>query len=179
MSWNHPNAAPILGVEISTDFSWNEHMKKVTAKANKASGFERKNLSKCPERVKQQAYTALIRPRMEYAWWDPHLLKHKDQLEMVERRSAWFIKNDYQREEGTFTKILQDLQWKTLEQRRKLIRLLLMYKIVNGLIGISIPEYVTRAWHGTRGYHQLRSHQLSTNCDTLYLQIQFPVQNNM
>ena len=62
-----------LGVEISTDLSWDEHVKKVTAKANKALGFVRRNLSKCRERVKEQACTALVRPHMEYACcaWDP------------------------------------------------------------------------------------------------------------
>ena len=51
-----------LGVEIETDLSWNENVKKITSKANKALGFVRRNMSKCPIKVKEQAYTALVRP---------------------------------------------------------------------------------------------------------------------
>ena len=46
-------------------------------KANRSLGFLRRNLSSCPEGVKEAAYKALVRPHVEYASsvWDPHLIK--------------------------------------------------------------------------------------------------------
>ena len=156
-----------LGVELARDLSWNEHINRITTKANRSLGFIRRNLNKCPEKVKEQAYIALVRPHLEYACcaWDPYLKKHVEQLDMIQRRSARFVKNNYRREEGTVTSLLEHLKWKTLQQRREQFRLLLMFKMVKNLIGISIPHYVSGANKGTRGYHELRFRQLSTNTD--------------
>ena len=51
---------PYLGVEFSSDLSWNNHIKKVTSKAQRALGFVRRNLSSTPRPVK--VHRALIRP---------------------------------------------------------------------------------------------------------------------
>ena len=154
-----------LGVEISADLNWSGHINRISTKANRSLGFIRRNLNKCPEKVKEQAYTALVRPHLEYACcaWDPHLQKDVDKLEMVQRRSARFVKNNYRREEGTVTSILEDLKWKSLQHRREQFRLLLMHKMVYNLIGISIPHYVSKPKEGTRGYHELHFRQLHTN----------------
>ena len=65
---------PYLGVEISRDLSWTNHVKKVTSNANRALGFVLRNLSSCPRQVKIQMYQALVRPHLEYAAtaWDPY-----------------------------------------------------------------------------------------------------------
>ncbi len=84
-----------LGKELKNDLKWTKHINQTTAKANRGLGFLRRNLSKCPERVKEQAYCALVRPHLEYASaaWDPYLKKDINQLEAVQRRSARFVKN--------------------------------------------------------------------------------------
>ena len=45
-----------LGVEITEDLKWNTHVSKLTAKANRALGFIRRNLPSCPRNLKAQAY---------------------------------------------------------------------------------------------------------------------------
>ena len=47
--------------------------------------------------IKEKAYTALVRPTVEYARsvWDPHLQKDKHTLEMIQRRSARYVTNRY------------------------------------------------------------------------------------
>ncbi len=76
---------PYIGVEISSDLSWNSHITKVTSKAQRALGFVRRNLSSTPRPVKVQMYQALIRPHLEYAAaaWDPYTQKNIRELEMV------------------------------------------------------------------------------------------------
>ena len=60
-------------------------------KANLSLGFLRRNLSSCPEGVKEAAYKAIVRPHVEYASsvWDPHFKKHIKQIEGVQRRAAF------------------------------------------------------------------------------------------
>ena len=53
---------PYLGVEIQDDLKWTKHINQSTAKANRNLVFMRRNLSKCHEKVKEQAYCALVRP---------------------------------------------------------------------------------------------------------------------
>jgi hypothetical protein len=77
--------------------SWDKQVQKVVAKGNKALGFIRRNIGSCPEEVRKQAYLELVRPRLEYAssTWDPHLQKHIQQIEMVQRRAARFFKSNW------------------------------------------------------------------------------------
>ena len=58
---------PYLGVNISNSLSWKTHSDTIAAKASKTLGFVKRNLHHCPEKVKAQAYMALVRPTLEYA----------------------------------------------------------------------------------------------------------------
>ena len=79
---------------------------------------------------------SLVRPHLEYSSsaWDPHLSKHVKQIEMVQRRGARFVKNEYKREPGTVTQIMSDLQWQPLYTRRKINRLSLLHKAMERLL---------------------------------------------
>ena len=54
-----------LGVELSSDLNWDFHIAGIIGTANRSLGFIRRNLNKCPENVKEQAYLALVRPQLE------------------------------------------------------------------------------------------------------------------
>ena len=86
-----------------------------------------------------------MRPILEYACsaWDPYLATHIHSIEMVQRRAARFIFNDYGRE-SSVTKMMCELKLATLVRRRKAFRLSLLFKIDSGLIPLSLPENVTR-----------------------------------
>ena len=56
-----------LGVTISKDLKWNTHVSNVCTKANRTLGFFRRNLSSCPQDVKEMAYKGLVRSILEYA----------------------------------------------------------------------------------------------------------------
>ena len=63
-----------LGVTLSDDMKWNEHISKAVKKANSTLGFIKRNLYPCAEATKHKAYIALVRPHLEYASsvWDPY-----------------------------------------------------------------------------------------------------------
>ena len=62
-----------LGITISNDLNWSTHINTITNTCNSKLGFLRRNLSRCPQKLKATAYLSLIRPILEYAAsvWEP------------------------------------------------------------------------------------------------------------
>ena len=140
-----------LGVHLSSDMSWNNHVNHTVSNASKILGFVRRNLSRCDNKVKAAAYKALVLPKLEYAStvWDPHQTGLIDKLEMVQRRAARFVCNDYHRTTSV-TELLRSLKWPSLQQRRKDSRLTLFYKARHDEAAVDIPEYVQEAPRSVR-----------------------------
>ena len=159
---------PYLGVELSNNLKWSNHINNVTLKANNALWFIRRNLWRCTKYVKQQMYFALVRPHLEFACavWDPYTVCDIQRLEAVQRSAARFVTNNHKRTEGTVTNIMKDLQWPSLEQRRKTNRLAIMYKIQNDQIAIPIPHYLHRQTALTRQFYPQRFRTVVIHSDT-------------
>ena len=106
-----------LGVELSTNLDWAYRLANKVTKANRTLGFLRRNLSNCPEKVKEAAFKkALVYdPSLNTpcsSAWDPYLIKHIKQLERVQRRAALFVKSCYGHETGTVTNLsVNQLNW--------------------------------------------------------------------
>ena len=84
-----------LGVTMNSKLRWNEHIDKISGAANCLLGFLWRSLNRCPQLLKEKSYKAIVRPKLEYCSciWDPHHQKYVDQLEMVQRRAARFVKS--------------------------------------------------------------------------------------
>ena len=95
-------------------------------------GFLRRNLRINSPNLKSLAYKTLIRPLLEYssAAWDPCTKENVKKLEMVQRRAAQYVLNRFNYL-SSVDEMLQELQWNTLEERRKKDRLVMFYKIHN------------------------------------------------
>ena len=102
---------PYLGVELSHNLNWNQHVTNITAKANRALGSVKRNLNRFPEQVKEQAFKTLVRPHLEYAStvWSPHQKYQVKDREVVQRKVACFCKNCLDRDPGMVTCLLQKL----------------------------------------------------------------------
>jgi hypothetical protein len=152
-----------LGVTIDHTLSWSKHTEATAGKANKTLGFVRQNLHSCSAQVKAASYTTMVRPILEYASsaWDPYLQRNINMLETVQRRAARFACNSYRDQTpGCVEKMLNDLRWQPLEERRKTNRLAFLHKINNGLVDININDFVRRSDPRTRGaqrFHQERA----------------------
>jgi hypothetical protein len=154
------NAAKYLGVTISSDLSWNAHVNNITNKANSTLSFLRRNISASPPAAKSKAYSTYVRPTLEYSStvWAPHTEKLVNQLEMVQRRAARFVNRDYQRT-SSVTSMLANLQWNSLEHRRNIARVSMLYRIHHHLVDINPSESLYPTTSSTRG-HNLQFTQL-------------------
>ena len=139
---------PYLGVTLSEDLSWSKHIDNITNKAFSTIGFLRRNLRCCPRECRRSAFISLVRSTVEYSSvvWDPHLKGDIDKLEKVQKRAARFVTQDYtDRTPGCVTKMLNDLQLPTLQERRQQQRLVFFYKIVKGHIpALTAEEVLTK-----------------------------------
>jgi hypothetical protein len=150
-------ASKHLGVTITNDLSWDRHIDNVAAKGNRTLGFIRRNLRECIKQVRETSYLTIIRPTLEYAAmvWDPTTQTLIQTLENVQRSAARFVINDYtNRTPGCVTSMLTSLEWQTLEQRRRISRLFMMYKIQHQLVDIDRDLYLRPGDSRTRGQHR-------------------------
>ena len=58
---------------------------------------------------------------------------------MVQRRAATYVTNRHHNT-SSVSSIIEDLNWKSLEDRRKIAKLIMMYKLVNGLVLVNTED---------------------------------------
>jgi len=125
-----------LGLTIRQDLKWKSHVNNFLA--NKMLAFLRRNLNVSATSVNEQTYKSLVRPSLEYACyaWYPNSKDKIDQLEMVQHRAASFITNR-QGNMSCVGDLLQHLNCRSLEDRRKDAWLVMIYKIANENVAIT------------------------------------------
>ena len=67
-----------------------------------------------------------------------------NRLEMVQRRYARYVCNDYGRT-SSVTSMLKNIGWEQLEERRAKSRVTMLYRIVNDLVDIPATDYLLQA----------------------------------
>ena len=149
----YSKSSKYLGVTITEDMRWTQHIDMLASKGHRSVGFLRRNFSSCSTKAKATTYTTMVRPVLEYASsvWDPHLVRDSQKLEKVQRSASRYVFNNYNRTPGTVTNLLESLQWDTLEKRREISRLAMIYKIENGLVDLNPSCFYNKADSRTRG----------------------------
>ena len=152
-----------LGVTISQDLTWREHINNITSKANGTLALLQRNISHCPKTLKAQSYKTLVRPQLEYCSpiWDPHHKKNIQKIEAVQNRAARYVNNDYSRH-SSVTTMKESMGWESLEARRKICKVVFLYKIVNTLVDVRLdlrpsphqPGKFTQLYCRTVGYQR-------------------------
>ena len=162
----HVPNAKYLGLDISSDLSFNTHISRITTNANKTLGFLKRNITTKNENVKELAYKSLVRPQVEYASsvWSPYTKTGIHKVEKVQRRAVRWVKQDYS-PLTSVTKLQQELGWRTLEHRRYDNRLIMFYKIYHNLVAIDFPSYIQKPTRQTRHMHPLSFRQIQTATD--------------
>ena len=87
-----------LGILVSSDLSWSDHVSRITSKAYKILRLLRRTFtSQINVTTKKKLYIALVRSQLTYASqiWRPMLLKDLYPIEHIQRRATKYILNDY------------------------------------------------------------------------------------
>ena len=82
-------------------------------------------------------------------------------LESVQRRAARWVTRDYQYT-SSLSAMLQDLNWRPLDQRRTDRRLVLLYKVTYDIVAIPAGDYLIRNTRRSAKNHPLAYRQITT-----------------
>ena len=113
-----------LGLTLSSNAKWHVHIENILASASKILGIMRSIKFKLSRKALNNVYTSYLRPVLEYASvvWDGCTIYEKTGL----TRSV------------SIDKLVKEIGWLPLSERRLFKKSVLMYKIKNGLA----PEYL-------------------------------------
>ena len=148
------------------NMSWSNHTHSIATKARQKLGFLRRNPKGSPLDCKKLAYVALVRSTLEYASiiWDPYLQKDVDSLERVQQKATRWVTSTYDKK-SSVSRLMRELQWETLHERRTTQRLTFMYKILNGevavpaeLIDLELSACTSRGDYNQQKLYKPRTH---------------------
>ena len=136
------DSAKYLGVTIDNHLNWKSQCNNVSKKSSFMLSFLERNFSRCPPKVKENLFNALVRPLLEYGCcvWDPYKDNQIDRLEMINKRAARFITGNYKMVHGNTDRNMKSLGWSSLSQRRSKIKLIMLFKIRTNQVHIPPEE---------------------------------------
>ena len=136
--------AQYLGVALATQYygtrssPWKSHVRNISSKGNSKLGFLKRSLRGCPYSLRAVGYLSLVRSSLEYAGavWDPTVGVEIERLEQVQHRAARWVRGYGPRDEVSVSGLLRTLGWHTLQDRRRIQRLVLFYKVIKNELHI-------------------------------------------
>ena len=151
-------SAKYLGLTITDNLDWGQHVSEISCKATKTMGFLRRNLALAPRHTKEVAYKTLVRPQLQYAApiWNPYHKLQIQEVEKVQRTAARWACRRW-RNTSNVGHMLDELEWPSLEARREQ-SLTFFYKIHSGTVSIDKDKFLTPApnLQRTRASHDLQ-----------------------
>ena len=159
------NCTKYLGVYVDSKLTWQEHIAKITSKANATLAFIRRNVLTTSEEIRSTAYKQLVRPVLEYAScaWDTLTQTVETKLQAVQRRAARFICGIRHSDRRTSTTgLLSKLDLQPLDDRRK-CRRLQVFRTYHFNAPHIINEHVPRSTHHSSRRHAQQYFIPSTN----------------
>ena len=108
-----------LGITITKDHSWGNHISIAVNKANKVPSSIKRSIGTANVDVFSMMYKSLLRPILEYAApvWSGYLVKDIHTLENVQRRASRLALNQ-RKGDMSYGDRCKLLKWPTLSDRR-------------------------------------------------------------
>ena len=109
-------------------------------KGNRLVGLIRKSFSYMSNDMFRNLYCTLVRPILEYGGviWSPHLKKHINKLEAVQRRATKLIPA---MKHLLYKQRLTNLNLFSLAYRRRRGDLIQVYRIINSLDNLNVDDF--------------------------------------
>ena len=122
-----------LAVVIDQYLLWDNHLDEICKKVSSGIGAIRKLKPYVTREALVSVYCALVQPYFDYCClvWEPIGATLSNRLQSLQNRAARVILG-YRNEHGQSEAALNELQWKTLMQRRLVMKARLMYRIIHG-----------------------------------------------
>lgn len=153
-----------LGVILDCKLTFEEHMWSKIKKANSIMGIIRRSFTYLDETTFLHLYKSLVRPHLEYGnqAWCPHLRKHIDSIENVQRRATKLIPGF---RDLSYPERLQRLKLPTLAYRRLRGDLIETFKLATGRYDMATcQDLLTINPRTSRGHrYKLTKDQVNTN----------------
>jgi ribonucleases P/MRP protein subunit RPP40 len=120
-----------LGVTITADLSWSEHILSTCKRANSLIYLLKKTFVRISFQASIRLYKTYVRPILEYAGpvWCPVLIRDQNLLENVQRRATRITFNYYNR--PSYPERLNMARLETFLQRRLRGDLIISFRILN------------------------------------------------
>ena len=131
-----------LGVVIENTLSWNNHVNKIIAKANRILGLIKRTVGfNAPEHVKLQLYQSLVRSNLEYCSqaWNGLTITNRVKLERVQRAATRYILNF---PDMSYVERLSKTNLLPLSFRRDVLDLKFLYKCINGQYHLNAENFI-------------------------------------
>ena len=128
-----------VGITFTSDLNWNKHIATIASNANKTLGFIKCNIHTHPNQLRP------VRTKSSYGQpWStlPLLGTHIPQQQYTNWRWCSDAQPDTS-QDASVTDMLHHLEWKSLQQRRPIASLVLLYKTTNNLVVVLPPTYLT------------------------------------
>ena len=134
--------AKYLGVALSRDQSWRQHIEAVVSKARQNLGFIHRNLCGAPTRSKITTYFTLIFVGLECTApiWDPYLREDINSIKRIQWQAAHWVKSQYSYTTN-ITSLLKDLRWTPLADRCTNQKLCLLHKIHTSSVNLKFEDF--------------------------------------
>ena len=118
-----------LGVTLTNNLSWNEHILSLIDKSSKRMFILRSYRTILPRRALIQLYKTMILPLLEYGdiLYNNTTQQISQTLENIQRQAALICTGAYRHTKHNT--LLSDLSWEPLANRRRFHQLILFYKI--------------------------------------------------
>ena len=141
-----------IEVVIDSKLSFESHINEKVNKANSVMGVIRRTFEFLDIKTFKISFTALVRPHVEYAnqVWNPHLKKHIDKLENVQRRATKLVPG---LSKLTYEEGLRKIGLPTLAYRRIRGDMIETYKILTQKYDPEVSNFIKlREDSCTRGH---------------------------
>ena len=128
-----------LGLTISSNMSWSEHIDNICASAGSRLNILRKLGHKLSRRTIELLYFAYVRPLLEYGSviFGDHHISDALKLDRVQNQAALICTGALYNTNRA--RLLDELGWPSLNNRRDEMRACIVYKALNGFC----PEYLS------------------------------------
>ena len=147
-----------LGLFLSNDCSWHAHIDYITSKAWPKLYIMRKLMYQLDRKSLETIYISFVRPLLEYGdvIWDNCTQYEKDELNKIQNEAARICTGTSKL--VSLTNLSNEINWECLETRRKHHKLIMFYKMINGLTPAYLAQLVPQSV-STHVHYNLRNIQ--------------------